>query len=30
MAETTNTTIGALGIAGFVLGVVTLIINAVN
>jgi len=30
MAETTNATIGALGIAGFVLGVVSIIINAVK
>jgi len=30
MADTTTITIGAFGIAGFILGVVALIINAVN
>jgi len=30
MADTTNTTIGGIGIAGFVLGVVAIIIHAVN
>jgi len=30
MSETTNTTIGAFGIAGFVLAVVAIVINAVN
>ena len=30
MADTTTTTIGALGIAGFVLGVVTLLMHVVK